>query len=136
MASLGTLAAGTAHEINNPLTYLSGNLQYLCQDLPATLLPTASSEIMAALQDARAGCKQIGEIVSSLLAFGRADGEKQEEVDLHSVVAFALKLVAHDTAHRARVVTRFLRPLRPLRLCGSNAFRFFTWLGLAFLAPI
>ncbi|MCP3161416.1 ATP-binding protein [Myxococcus qinghaiensis] len=105
MASVGTLAAGVAHEINNPLAYVSSNLAYV-KDLLAQ--PTLSSEHLPELRevvaDAIDGAGRVNAIVRDLRTFARGDEERHGPVDVLRAVEGALRLVRNELTHRARVV--------------------------------
>src|SRR5258706_7308950 len=81
MASLGTLAAGIAHEINNPLTYVIANLQLLEEEIPPSVR----------LHDALEGAERIRGIVSHVKTFSRAGDEHRTYVDLRSVLDSSIK---------------------------------------------
>jgi len=104
MASVGTLAAGVAHEINNPLAYVSSNLSYLRElmarpTLPAEQLPEVREVVAEALQ----GAERVCAIVRDLRTFARADEDRQAPVDVARVVDGALRLVRNELSHRARL---------------------------------
>jgi nitrogen-specific signal transduction histidine kinase/CheY-like chemotaxis protein len=107
MVSVGTLAAGVAHEINNPLAYLAGNLSYLADHLN-TVGAGASTEsleaLAEALSDAQEGVRRIGRIVRDLKTFSRADEERREAMDVHSVLEVSLRMVANELRHRTTLV--------------------------------
>ncbi len=134
MATLGTVAAGVAHEINNPLSFVSLSLDGLREDLPGLRrqldelhahladrlgadeaddvtrgLREALSEERTdqRLEEAHYGFERIREIVRDLSAFARVDDEVNP-VPVDRVIEMAVKLANHETRHRAEVVTRVL----------------------------
>lgn len=99
MSSIGILAAGMAHEVNNPLAYLSGNLTYLSERLES------DEEASSALRDAETAVERIRRIVADLKLHARDDSDESEEaVNLRDVVEAALNLARNELAHRAEVV--------------------------------
>jgi PAS domain S-box-containing protein len=100
MASVGTLAAGVAHEINNPLAFILANLEFALAELQGA---DADPEVLRALGEARDGGQRVREIVRDLKAFSRADGTGREAVDLRQVLHSALALAQNEIRHRARL---------------------------------
>jgi PAS domain S-box-containing protein len=98
LASLGTMAAGVAHEINNPLTYVLGNIDHVLKELPDLAEP-----LREALVDAREGAQQVSVIVRDLKAFSRVEKEQVRATDLERVLELAVKMTASNTRHRATV---------------------------------
>jgi PAS domain S-box-containing protein len=95
LASLGMMAAGVAHEINNPLTFVG---------LAAEMLSRRVPESDAALvRDVRSGIDRIAAIVRDLKFFGRNEEEPQGAVDLAVALASAERLVAHEIRARAQL---------------------------------
>jgi PAS domain S-box-containing protein len=101
MASVGTLAAGVAHEINNPLAFILANLEFALDELRAA--GGIDQDISRALSEARDGGLRVREIVRDLKAFSRADTEGREALDLRRVLQSALGLAQNEIRHRARL---------------------------------
>jgi PAS domain S-box-containing protein len=105
LATVGTLAAGVGHEINNPLAYVIGNLDFSLEELGAIVGSPSSGrlrEIVEVLAEAREGAERIRKIVRGLRSLARED-IALHPVDVQSVVDSALSMAAHETRHRARV---------------------------------
>jgi PAS domain S-box-containing protein len=105
LAAVGTLAAGIAHEINNPLAYVQLGLQYLERELPKLAHdPTRLDDIVARLREVRSGAERVGTIVRDLKTFARADEVARGPVDLRSAIEASLKIADNEIRHRARLV--------------------------------
>jgi PAS domain S-box-containing protein len=109
MASLGTLAAGVAHEINNPLTYVLLNLRFLHDRIAGESLGDAPREnrMLIAADRALEGAERVSAIVKDLRALSRPDDRELELVDPRAVLASALRMVGNDLRHRAELVELF-----------------------------
>ncbi|HEX8789327.1 MAG TPA: PAS domain S-box protein [Polyangiaceae bacterium] len=108
LAALGTLAAGIAHEINNPLAYVMLNLEWIARKLPDVKRdPSSAAGLMAMLDEARQGAERVSTIVRELRSFSRADGDSRHPVDMARVVQSAIRMVGNEIRHRAHVVTAF-----------------------------
>jgi len=95
LASLGMMAAGVAHEINNPLTFVGLAAEMLSRRVPETEA--------ALVRDVRSGIDRIAAIVRDLKFFGRNEEEPQGAVDLAVALASAERLVAHEIRARAQL---------------------------------
>lgn len=93
MASVGMLAAGVAHEINNPMAYVTSSIEFAARQVKALHQETAeANELDEALADAKAGCDRINTIVKTLSRLSRADGGQVGAVDLNGTLADVLRL--------------------------------------------
>ncbi|MFZ5480719.1 MAG: ATP-binding protein, partial [Myxococcota bacterium] len=101
LASLGTLAGGIAHEINNPLTFILGNLYVLRERVGST-----DPQVRASLEEARVGAERVRDVVRALNAWTTGnDAAARAPVDVRRVMDEAMRL-AGPTLHRAANVVR------------------------------
>jgi CheY-like chemotaxis protein len=111
MASVGTLAAGVAHEINNPLATVMANLGLAVEDVAALArrpeLAGALGELEAELGDATEAADRVRLIVRDLKLFSRGEEELRGPVDVHAVLDSALRMAWNEVRHRAQVVKRY-----------------------------
>jgi PAS domain S-box-containing protein len=99
LASIGRLAAGVAHEINNPAAFVTVNLGVLRDRF---LAGTARSEdVIAMLDDSLNGMDRIRDIVRDLKGFAR--DRAVAVVDLGTIVQSALRMATHETRGRGRI---------------------------------
>ena len=104
MASVGALAAGVAHEINNPLAYVIANLSIARESLALVPPSSATQEIDDALAQAREGAERVRAIVRDLKSFTRTDEDKRGPVDVRRAIEQALAMAHNELRHRARLV--------------------------------
>ncbi|WP_240486656.1 PAS domain-containing sensor histidine kinase [Hyalangium minutum] len=105
MAAVGMLAAGVAHEINNPLAFVLSNLHYIEKELQRLkLVPDEQSELLEAFNDARDGAERMRAIVQSLGALSRGDSVTTQPMDLHEVLDNSVQLVSGRLRGRGELV--------------------------------
>jgi signal transduction histidine kinase len=116
LATVGRLAAGVAHEINNPLGFVKANVEFAREHLAEA---GQREELAEALADAALGVERIRRIVSDLRGFARADSDEPCGVRVEDAVAEALRLASLRT--RELSVGSDLPPgLPPVRICRKR----------------
>ncbi|HLO83854.1 MAG TPA: ATP-binding protein [Nostocaceae cyanobacterium] len=139
MSSLGRMLAGVAHEINNPVNFVSGNLVHIrnyVDDL-LTLLRTYQEEIpeppisvQAVIEEIdleflesdlpkifhsmEVGTERTREIVRSLKDFSRLDEEQSQTVDIHACIESTLLILNNRLKHGYKILRNYGKiPLIP-----------------------
>jgi PAS domain S-box-containing protein len=106
MVSMGSVAAGVAHEINNPLTYVLGNLQILARHvagLESELGRSRVETLKKCIDEALDGTERVRTIVRDLRGFSRPSAEERTPVDLRQVIEASLRIVGNEIRHKARL---------------------------------
>jgi two-component system NtrC family sensor kinase len=113
MASIGALASGVAHEINNPLSFMLSNLRFVrdeFKELPEgwdALAKERLKEIQEALGESLEGGERVNEIVQDLRRFARGDDGKRAPVNLHTVLDLCGSIARSQLRHRAQLVKAY-----------------------------
>ena len=112
MAAVGTVAAGVAHEINNPLAYVMSNLDYVVEELVESaedgeLDSERREEIMRALKAAQRGADRVRQIVGDLKTFSRVDRDTVRRLDLHKLVDSSVAMLKNELRHHAHLVKEY-----------------------------
>ncbi|HKP62773.1 MAG TPA: response regulator [Polyangiales bacterium] len=105
LVQIGTLAAGVAHEINNPLTYVIGNITFALQQLSPP--PRTDVIISEALQQALEGAERIRATTEDLRVFSRNDDGKPHPVELRRVLESSIGMAWTQIRHRAQLMKDF-----------------------------
>jgi two-component system NtrC family sensor kinase len=111
MASLGILAAGIAHEINNPLGFLVSNLETL-QDYTRNIESAATNKVTvedlkAITQESLEGAERIKKIVQDLRTFSRKSEAQEVLVDINQVLESTLSIIWNEIKYKVDVVKEY-----------------------------
>jgi PAS domain S-box-containing protein len=122
MASVGTLAAGVAHEINNPLAAVMANLDYIADSLGRMTESDVASmsqgmrdawireEIKTPLDDAVEAAQRVRFIVRDLKIFSRSPNDAERgPVNVETIMESSLRMAWNEIRHRANLVKRYGR---------------------------
>ncbi|MDC7226291.1 MAG: ATP-binding cassette domain-containing protein [Spirochaetales bacterium] len=108
LGSVGLLAAGVSHEINNPLEIIMNEVEYLRRLLP-------EEKHRKVLNNIEEEVDSIEQIVSSLAAFSDNSQTKVEEIDLNSLLSHIINLVKYNAVQR-NIDIQFSTPEEPVML--------------------
>ncbi len=107
LASLGTMAAGVGHELNNPLTFVIGSIDSVEQqlrELEKEVTEGRLVELSSRVRDLRAGADRMARIVRSLRVFGHGVDQQPIPLDLRPLLETAVTIAFSEIRHRARLV--------------------------------
>jgi two-component system NtrC family sensor kinase len=95
LAAVGQLAAGVAHEINNPLTAVIANAQLMQRSLPP------DGELQESIELILIAGSRAAQVVRNLLDFARKEQYRLDRTDINQTIRKTLELVQHETVSRS-----------------------------------
>ena len=104
MASIGTIAAGVAHEINNPITYVIDNVRRIDAELDGASTGVPRSELRQLAAEAIGGLERVRLIVRDLNMFSRAEKDDVGIVDVSEVIESTARIASKEVRGRAQLV--------------------------------
>ncbi|MBW4494730.1 MAG: PAS domain-containing protein [Oscillatoria princeps RMCB-10] len=132
MSSLGQMVAGIAHEINNPVNFIYGNLQYteaymedllklvrlyqrlyphpdadILEEIEATDLDFIQEDLPRMLGSMKMGAERIRDLVLSLRIFSRLDEAETKAVDLHEGIESTLVILKNRFQNKIEVIKEY-----------------------------
>ena len=139
LAAVGQLAAGVAHEINNPVGFVNSNLGTLktnthtllglvaaCRagragerEFAAAELDYLRQDLADLIRESQEGLGRVRRIVADLKDFSRIDQAGWQEADLNAGIESTLNVVWHELKYKAEV-QRDLAPLPPVRCIAAQ----------------
>ncbi|MCX5711622.1 MAG: PAS domain S-box protein [Candidatus Omnitrophica bacterium] len=111
LVAIGQLAAGMAHEINNPIFVISGRAEMLLDDVDLSKKTRNDIEIINAQAD------RIRKLVDSLLKFSRHNPRQLQEANINDMIEGVLPLITYHKlpSHDVEIIKDFAPDLRPVK---------------------
>jgi len=116
MMSVGTLAAGLAHEVNNPLTFVIGNLDLMSKETRRKAKDLAGiglDDLPEIVDDAIEGAQRVRRIVGDLKTFSSTSGDQKAPLDVADLIDASVKMAFAEINHRA-VIERNYAEVQPV----------------------
>jgi PAS domain S-box-containing protein len=106
MASLGILAAGVAHEINNPLNFISGGIAALDNYFNENLQEHIK-KVGSIINGIQTGVNRAAAIVYSLTTYSHSDDAMLTKSNIHSIIDNCLMMLLNETKNRINIIKNY-----------------------------
>lgn len=110
MATVGQMAAGIAHEVNNPLSYVIANLEAAIDELEATSATVgnlSAEPLLKIIKEAQEGIERVRVVVSDLTTFSRSAEDRQDSINVENVIDSSVRMMINQIRHRAKLVKNY-----------------------------
>jgi CheY-like chemotaxis protein/two-component sensor histidine kinase len=113
IVSLGALLGGIAHEVNNPLAFILGNIDLLQRQLLSlacpqhTVEPFSVAAALRSLERLKTGAERIAAVMRCASMFASADLSAIETIDVHEVLESSIQVASNEIRHGAHLVRAY-----------------------------
>lgn len=107
MASIGILASGVAHEINNPMNFIQGGIAGLSDHLSSDQNANTNQKLSTLLEAMQQGVDRVVGIVSSLNHFSKNTDDLRENCDIHQIIENCLAILSSSVTAKIHITKSF-----------------------------